>query len=108
MADTISKTKTEGDEWLDAIEYEPVFIASQFRPGHVLTDGDVAAIQALISELDAKENAEIDLFQQGRVAGFREIGGEDLVTSVELKDAERIARHVKKAIDKMFPNRRTQ
>jgi hypothetical protein len=69
----------------------------------VLTEGDVKAIGALLSDLDSKENAEIDLFHEGRIAGFREIGGEDLVTSVQLKDDERIAHHVRKTMDRLFP-----
>ncbi len=94
---------TEDEAFVREIENSPVFIASQLRAGHFLTDDEVTAIQAVLSELDAKENAEIDLFHEGRIAGFREIGGEDLVTSVQLKDDERIAHHVRKAMDRLFP-----
>jgi hypothetical protein len=93
----------DDDAFEREIENSPVFIASQLRPGHVLTEGDVKAIGALLSDLDSKENAEIDLFHEGRIAGFREIGGEDLVTSVQLKDDERIAHHVRKTMDRLFP-----
>ncbi|NSY12501.1 hypothetical protein G6L14_10790 [Agrobacterium vitis] len=93
----------DDDAWIEDLENSPIFIASQLRAGHVLTEADSAAIQSLCSELDAKEGKEVEAFHQGRENALREIGGEDLVTSVKLKDDERIAHHVRKAMDKIFP-----
>lgn len=100
---TLPPQPADDDAWMDGVEQEPVFIASQLRAGHVLTEDDVKAIQAVISELDAKENGEVEAFHQGRENAFMEIGGADLVTSVKLKDEARIAQHVRKAMDKLFP-----
>lgn len=91
------------EEFAKSIESDPVFIASQLRPGHTLTDADVAAIQAVIAEMDARENAAVDAFHDGRKNAFREIGGEELVTAVQMKDEERIARMVRSHMDKIFP-----
>lgn len=91
------------EDWETELDNMPVFIASQLRPGHVLTADDVKAIQSVISELDAKENGEVDAFHEGRLSGFREIGGEDLASAVVMKDEARIAVHVRKAMDKLFP-----
>ena len=87
----------------DPIEDEPMFIASQLRVGHVLTEKDVAAIQAVVSEADKRENEIVDAYHDGRMNAFREIGGEDLATAVELKQSERIAVMVRKHMDKLFP-----
>lgn len=100
---------TEDDAWMNELEALPVFVVSQLRPGHTLTDDDVRAIQSVISELDAKEGGEVEAFHQGRENAFMEIGGADLLTAIQMKDHERIARHVQKAMDKIFPKeRRTQ
>lgn len=97
------------EAWMRELEDSPEFIASQLRAGHVLTDRDVEAISKLLSEIDKRENESVEAFQQGRLAGFREIGGEDLVTSVLLKDEEHIARTVRDTMDRLFPkNRRVQ
>ena len=63
----------EDDDFDKAIENDPVFIASQFRPGHILTEADVTAIQSVISEMDSRENSAVDAFHEGRVNAFREI-----------------------------------
>lgn len=86
------------DAWIEA---QPVFIASQLRPGHTLTDADVTAIQAVLSELDNREAADVDEFHNGRIAGFHEIGGQELADAVERKDKAWIHRRVRKAMDKM-------
>lgn len=93
----------EGDEFVKAIENDPVFIASQLRAGHVLTEADVTAIQAVIAEMDSRENSAVDAFHEGRENAFREIGGEELVTAVKMKDEERLARMVRAHMDKIFP-----
>lgn len=93
----------EDDAWVDELEKTPQFIVSQMRPGHVISDGDVKALGALLSELDRKENHDIDTFHEGRLAGLREIGGEDLVTAVQMEDERRIAEHVRKTMDRIFP-----
>lgn len=89
-------THTDEDAEFEAfIERDPVFISSQLRPGHVLTDGDVKAIQHLISELDRIENEAVDNFQDGRMHAFREIGGEEMVKAVEADAEARIDAMVK-------------
>lgn len=93
----------EDEEFERAIESDPVFISSQLRAGQTLTEDDVRAIQSVISEMDRRENAAVDAFQDGRENAFREVGGEELVTAVKLKDEERIARMVRKHMDKIFP-----
>lgn len=94
---------TDEDEWERELEAMPIFVASQLRAGHVLTEDDAKAIQAIVSELDDSLNNEVDAFHKGRENAFLEIGGHDLLTSVQIKDEERIAHHVRKAMDKMFP-----
>lgn len=94
---------TEDDEFDKAIENDPVFIASQLRAGHVLTEADASAIHAVIAEMDSRENSAVDAFHEGRENAFREIGGEELVTAVKMKDEERLARMVRAHMDKIFP-----
>lgn len=94
---------SEDDAWTDELENMPAFIASQLQVGQVLTERDVKAIQSLLSEIDALENSDIDHFHEGRLSGFREIGGEDLVTAVQMQEDERIAKIVRKAMDRIFP-----
>lgn len=99
---------TEDEEFMDELEREPVFIASQLRAGHTLTEDDVKAIQAVISELDSRENNAVEAFHDGRMAGIKEVGGEELAAAVAIKDEESIARIVRKHMDKLFPkNTRT-
>ncbi|WP_430254328.1 hypothetical protein [Neorhizobium sp. DAR64872/K0K18] len=93
----------EDDEFDRAIENDPVFIASQLRAGHVLTEADTSAIQAVIAEMDSRENSAVDAFHEGRENALREIGGEELVTAVKMKDEERLARMVRAHMDKIFP-----
>lgn len=95
--------KAEDDAFKDAMEKDPVFIASQLRAGHILTEADVAAIHAVIAEMDNRENSAVEAFQDGRENAFREVGGEELATAVKMKDEERIARIVRKHMDKIFP-----
>ncbi len=97
------QTKSDDDAWADELESLPIFIVSQLQVGHVITEDDRKAIGALLSELDALENQQVDEFDKGYQAALRHIGGEDLVTSVKLKDEERIAHYVRKAMDRMFP-----
>jgi hypothetical protein len=93
----------EDEEFDLAMENDPVFIASQLMAGHTLTEVDVAAIQAVIIEMDSRENNAVDAFHEGRENAFREIGGEDLVVAVKMKDEERIAKMVRRHMDKIFP-----
>jgi hypothetical protein len=83
----------------------PLFIVSQWRVGHVITEDDYKAAQALVSEMDGKEQEIIEAFHNGRVDAYRHIGGEDLVTAVQMDDDERIARISRNAIDRIFPKR---
>ncbi|MEK1908202.1 MAG: hypothetical protein AAAB13_20710 [Pseudomonas sp.] len=100
---------SEDEEFDATIEHDPVFKLSQLRAGEVLTADDIAAIQWLISENDRLENADTDTYHRGRHDAFMEIGGSDLVTSVQLKDELRIAQYVRKAMDRLFPKeQRTQ
>lgn len=96
---------SENDEnsFESEIENTPVFQLTQVRAGEALTEEQVKAIHWLISENDRLEEADTDTFHRGREDALMEIGGDDLVTSVKLKDEERIARHVRKAMDRMFP-----
>lgn len=87
------------------LENMPFFIASQLRPGHVLTENDVKAVQAVIKEMDDRENAAVDEFYNGRMDAYRHIGGEDLVTAVKMENEEFIARISRNAMDKLFPKR---
>lgn len=88
----------DADEW---IEKQPVFIASQFRPGHTLSEVDVAAIQAVLKEIDDREAADVEEFHNGRIAGFHEIGGQELADAVQRKSDAFIKDSVRKAMDKM-------
>jgi len=98
---------TDDDEdWIAALESDPWFIISQMHTGHVLTEADIVTLQTLLSQNEAKEEAAIDEFHRGREDAFREIGGEDLLTAIQLKDHERIAKHVRRAMDKLFPPER--
>lgn len=91
------------DQEHDPIEDEPMFIASQLRVGHVLTEKDVAAIQAVVSEADKRENEIVEAHHDGRMQAFREVGGDELVTAVELKQSEEIAVMVRRHMDRLFP-----
>lgn len=92
---------TTDDEWQDRLEREPVFIASQMRPGRVLSEEDVTVIQAVLSEIDKQENDAVEVFQRGRIFGLREIGGDDMVDAVQRGDAAWIRDRVRKVMDKM-------
>jgi hypothetical protein len=94
---------SEDEEFERAIESDPVFIASQLRAGHALTEADVAAIQAVISEMDRRENSAVEAFHDGRENAFREVGGEEPVAAVKMKDEERLARMVRAHMDRIFP-----
>jgi len=78
-------TDQQEDDDMNALENEPVFICSQLRAGQVLTEQDVAAIQSILSELDTRENNDVDEFGNGREFGIREIGGEELLAAVTAK-----------------------
>ncbi|MFP5078255.1 hypothetical protein ACLE20_13185 [Rhizobium sp. YIM 134829] len=93
----------DDEEFEKAFEREPVVIASQLRAGHTLTEDEVKAIQAVISELDSRENNAIQAFEDGRAFALKEVGGEELVAAVKMKDEERIARMVRAHMDKIFP-----
>jgi hypothetical protein len=95
----------DDDAWIDDLEGMPSFIVSQWRVGHVITGDDYKAAQALVSEVDGKEQEIIEAFHNGRVDAYRRIGGEDLVTAVQMDDDERIARISRNAIDRLFPKR---
>lgn len=87
----------------------PFFRVYELSAGHVLTSDDVKDIQSLLSELNTQEEIRADEFHKGREDALMEIGGADLLTAVQMKDHERIAHHVRKAMDKLFPKeRRTQ
>lgn len=90
---------TNTDAWIEA--QQPVFIASQLRPGHTLTDADVTAIQAVLSELNNREETDVEIFHNGRIAGFHEIGGQALVDAVARKENVWINKQVRKAMDQM-------
>ena len=85
------------------IEQDPVFITSQVRVGEVVTEKMFNAFQSLVSKLDEMENLAVDDFHRGRESAFLEIGGEELLTSIKLKDEERIAKIVQKHMEKIFP-----
>lgn len=86
---------------MEELENEPVFIVSQMRAGYVLSDDDVTAIQAVLSELDSKENDAVETFQNGRKFGLREIGGQELVDAVQRADDAWVKQQVRKAMDRM-------
>lgn len=93
----------------DDIESWPFFRVYEFSAGRVLTEDDVKDIQLLLSELNTQEEIRTDEFHNGREDALMEIGGADLLTAVQMKDHERIAHHVRTAMDKIFPKeRRTQ
>jgi hypothetical protein len=89
------------DDWQTKLEEQPAFIASQLRPGHTLTENDVAAIQAVLKEIDDREAADVDEFHNGRIAAFHEIGGQELADAVQRKTDRFIKNSVRKAMDKM-------
>lgn len=99
-------TNQTEDDFLDSLEDEPVFICSQLRVGETLTQREVDAIQALLSENDKLENADTDTFQNGRLFGIREVGGDDLVAAVERKDEAYITKTVRITMDKIFAKTR--
>lgn len=93
----------------DEIESWPFFRVYEFSAGRVLTEDDVKDIQLLLSELNTQEEIRTDEFHNGRENALMEIGGADLLTAVQMRDHERIAHHVRKTMDKLFPKeRRTQ
>jgi hypothetical protein len=89
------------DDWQTKLEEQPVFIASQLRPGHTLSEDDVAAIHAVLSELSNREETDVEIFHNGRIAGFHEIGGQELADAVQRKQDAFIKDSVRKAMDKM-------
>lgn len=91
----------EDAEFEAFIERDPVFISSQLQPGHVLTEGDVKAIQHLIAELDRIENEAVDNFHDGRLHAFREVGGEEMVKAVEAEADARIEALVKSFMERL-------
>lgn len=91
------------DEWQSDIESTFEFITSQIQIGDVIDQEKYDAIQKLVKALDDKENHAIDEFVRGQEDAYLSIGGEDLLTAVKLKDEERIAKHVRKFMDKLFP-----
>lgn len=100
---------TEDEEFENTLENHPVFICSQLRAGDVLDERSADAIAALVKELDDKENEATEAHARGRLDGIREVGGDELVTAVQIKDDEWIAQMVRRHMDKLFPkDRRTQ
>lgn len=93
--------KQEQDDFDTAIENEPVFICSQLRVGETLTQGDVDAIQAVLKDLDDRENKTVDDFGDGREFGIREVGGDELLAAVEAKNNAYITKVVRETIAKM-------
>lgn len=93
----------DDEAWEDELEDLPIFIVSQLRVGQVLTDRDVAACQAVVTELDNRENTKVEEFHEARLNTLREIGGEELVIACQMKDAEQIAKITRKAMDRLFP-----
>lgn len=94
-------TDKNDDEAIDALENEPVFICSQLRVGETLTQREVDAVQAILLELDKRENEDVDNFADGREFGIREIGGEELLAAVKAKDDAYITKTVRETIAKM-------
>lgn len=92
----------DDDEFIDAIESDPSFICSQLRSGHMLTDGDVAAIQSLLSEMDKRENEQIDEFHRGREFGIREVGGDELWAAVEANNKAWMTKITRAAMARIF------
>lgn len=89
------------DDWQTRLEEQPVFILSQMQVGRILSDADVTAIQAVLKEIDDRENADVDEFHNGRIAAFHEIGGQELADAVQRKTDEFIKDSVRKVMDKM-------
>jgi|GEM_PF-3716513 len=94
-------TDQKEDEAIDALENEPVFICSQLQVGETLTQREVDAIQAILLELDKRENEDVDNFGDGRECGIREIGGEELLAAVKAKDYAYITKVVRETIAKL-------
>lgn len=94
-------TNQTEDDFLDGLEDEPVFICSQLRVGETLTQREIDAIQALLSENDKLENTATDVFHEGRICGIREVGGDDLVAAVARKDEAYITKTVRETMIKM-------
>lgn len=94
------------ENFLDGIEDEPVFICSQLRVGETLSQREVDAIQAVLSENDKLENTATDVFHEGRICGIREVGGDDLVAAVERKDEAYITKTVRIAMARIFAKTR--
>ncbi len=99
---------TEDEEFETNIENSPEFILSQVREGTVITEKHVKAIASILNTLENDLHDDAATFQEGRLSGIREIGGEELVTAVQLKDEEHIAKQVRKFMDLVFPKRTMQ
>ncbi len=97
----LCREETAVSDETDALENEPVFICSQLQVGETLTQREVDAIHAILSELEKRENEDVDNFDVGRECGFREIGGEELLTAVKAKDEAYITKVVRETIAKM-------
>lgn len=92
---------TDDSDWIADLEAQPVFILAQLQVGHVLTESDRAAIQAVLSELDSMEWNDVDTFQKGRVFGHHEAGGQELADAIERKDKATTERRVREAMGRM-------
>lgn len=96
---------TEDEEFEANIENDPEFILSQLREGTVLTAEHIKAIAFVLNKIENDLHDDLKSFEDGRISALREIGGEDLVTAVQLKEDEQTAHFVRKAMDRMFPKR---
>lgn len=94
------------EDFMDGIEDEPVFIASQLRVGETLTERHVAAIQAVISENDRLENEAVEEFSRGRECGIKEIGGDELWNAFEGASKAFIDKSVRRVMDALADRRR--
>lgn len=70
------------------------------KAGHVLTENDVADLEALLAELNDEIGHQAEKHVQYRIATIREIGGDELVAAIEAKDEALINASVAGAMEK--------
>lgn len=99
---SICDTDDEDRQLERMFENDPVVIASQIQIGSVINEREYKAIQTLLSQSARNEDELTETYHNGRVAGFREVGGAELVAAVEMEDQERIAKLVRKHMDKLY------
>lgn len=80
----------------------PFFRIYALSIGHVLTQQDVDDIQQVLADYNEELGSNAELYHQGRVDAFREIGGDALVAVMEEKADAIVDAAVKKALTRFY------